>query len=90
MVKALWDTAYVKPEHNYRVIQDTNPVKKAALNMALNRYERDLAVKNQLHERSMTHHKEKIAKDLEMLSEELRAKKLKQRRFRATISDQIE
>lgn len=87
MVKALFDSAYVKPEHNYRVIQDTNPVKKAALNMALNRYEKDLAVKNQLHERSMTHHKDKIAKDLEMLSEELHAKKLKQRRFRATISD---
>ena len=77
MVKALFDSAYVKPEHNYRVIQDSNPVKKAALNLALNRYEKDLAVKNQLHERAMTHHKDKIAKDLEMLGEELHAKKLK-------------
>jgi hypothetical protein len=82
MVKALFDSAYVKPEHNFRVIQDSNPVKKAALNAALSRYEQDLAVKNHLHERSMAHHKEKIAKDLEALSEEMHAKKLKQRRFR--------
>ena len=41
-VKQLFDSAYVKPEDNYRVFQDNNPVKRAVLNEALSRFERDL------------------------------------------------
>jgi hypothetical protein len=31
MVKPIFESEYKRPEDNFRVIQDTNPVKKAAL-----------------------------------------------------------
>lgn len=34
-VKNLYDSCYIKPEDNKRVIQDKNPVKVATLNEAL-------------------------------------------------------
>lgn len=48
-VKNLYDSAYIKPEDNFRVIQDNNPVKSATINEALLRYEQDIKLKNQLH-----------------------------------------
>jgi len=38
----LFDSAYVKPEHNIRVLQDSNPVKQAAIDEALKRFELQL------------------------------------------------
>ena len=41
-MKQLFDSDYVRPEENYRVKQDSDPYKKAALTGALKRYEDDL------------------------------------------------
>ena len=41
-VKQLFDSEYVKPSENFRVMQDSNPLKSAALKEALNRYEENL------------------------------------------------
>ena len=62
-VKALFDSSYVKPEHNYRVVQDHNPVKQATLNLARERFEKDLAVKNQIQDGIMDYHFNKIESD---------------------------
>ena len=62
-VKNLYDSAYVKPEDNYRVIQDNNPVKQATINEALSRYENDLKLKNKMHDMHLTQQKSKIEFD---------------------------
>lgn len=41
-LKELCDSDYVRPEDNFRVLQDTNPYKNAALKDALKRYEESL------------------------------------------------
>lgn len=45
-VKQLFDSEYVKPEENFRVLQDNNPLKSAALKEALTRYEQSLKKEN--------------------------------------------
>ena len=77
-VKALFDSSYVKPEHNYRVVQDHNPVKQATLNLARERFEKDLAVKNQLQDAAMDYHFTKIESDQRQCEQERQAKKQKQ------------
>jgi homoserine acetyltransferase len=42
MLKQLFDSEYVKPSENFRVIQDTDPRKHAVYNEALKRYEEQL------------------------------------------------
>ena len=41
-IKQLFDSEYIKPIDNPRVIQDTNPVKSAAFADALSRFEHTL------------------------------------------------
>jgi hypothetical protein len=74
-VKALFDSSYVKPEHNYRVVQDHNPVKQATLHLARERFEKDLAVKNQLQDAVMDYHFNKIETDKRQCEQERQAKK---------------
>ena len=38
-VKALYDSCYIRPEENPKVIQDNDPVKTNALEVAKKRYE---------------------------------------------------
>lgn len=38
-VKHLYDSSYMKPNENYRVVQDDNPVKAAIMDQALKRHE---------------------------------------------------
>lgn len=89
-VKALFDSSYVKPEHNYRVVQDHNPVKQATLHLARERFEKDLAVKNQLQNAVMDYHFSKIENDKHQCEQERNAKKQKQLRFKQTLEEQIE
>jgi hypothetical protein len=86
-VKALFDSSYVKPEHNYRVVQDHNPVKQATLHLARERFEKDLAVKNQLQDAVMDYHFNKIETDKRQCEQERHAKKQKQLRFKATMEE---
>lgn len=50
VIKHLYDSSYVLPKDNYRVFQDTHPVKSAVLNEAQKRFEQDLQFKNKLHD----------------------------------------
>lgn len=47
-VKQLFDSEYVKPEDNFRVYQDNNPTKSAAMKNALQRYEETLKGDNKV------------------------------------------
>jgi hypothetical protein len=80
----------VKPEHNYRVVQDHNPVKQATLHLARERFEKDLAVKNQLQDAVMDYHFNKIESDRRQCEQERHAKKQKQQRFKQTLEEQID
>ena len=42
VVKHLFDSSYLKPSENYRVVQDDNPVKAAILDQALKRHEQQM------------------------------------------------
>ena len=59
-VKQLFDSEYVKPEDNFRVYQDTNPVKSAAMKNALQRYEDSLKNENKQLGNHMQEHRNKI------------------------------
>lgn len=61
VVKHLFDSSYVRPQDNYRVVQDNNPVKAAAISEAQKRYEAELAFKAEIHARNMAIHSKKIA-----------------------------
>ena len=52
-VKHLFDSDYVRPEDNFRVLQDDNPLKAAAFKDALSRYENDLKRKNDGYDKYM-------------------------------------
>lgn len=41
-MKELNDSDYMKPQDNFRVFQDTHPLRNATYNQALRRYEDDL------------------------------------------------
>lgn len=47
------------------MVQDSNPVKAAAISEAQKRYEAELAFKAELHARNMAMHSKKIARDTE-------------------------
>ena len=74
MVKHLFDSSYVRPQDNYRVVQDNNPVKAAAISEAQKRYEAELAFKAEIHARNMANHSKKIAKDTADFEMELMSK----------------
>lgn len=59
-VKHLYDSSYVKPQHNYRVVQDGDPAKRAVLQGALSRFEKELANKNKMYSDYMTAHNNKV------------------------------
>ena len=47
-VKELFDSEYLHPQNNQRVLQDSHPKKQAAFQQALARYEKDLKVHSQV------------------------------------------
>ena len=59
-VKQLFDSEYVKPEDNFRVVQDNNPTKSAAMKNALHRYEETLKGDNKVLGNHMKDHRNKI------------------------------
>jgi hypothetical protein len=64
-VKQLFDSEYVKPQDNFRVKQDTDPIKSAALKEALKRYEDNLKMENTSAGHHMKDHQHKIEFDEE-------------------------
>ena len=59
-MKQLFDSEYVKPEDNFRVIQDSNPTKSAALKQALTRYEESLKKESKTAGHLLKDHEKKI------------------------------
>ena len=62
-VKHLYESEYVKPEDNRRVVQDCNPVKAAILDDARNRFEKTLDKKSALNNNFNFFHLQRINKD---------------------------
>lgn len=88
-MKHLFDSSYVKPQHNYRVIQDENPTKKAVLDEALSRYEKELETKNRIYNDQINAHYQRIQKENDQVAEEKESKKIKQLEFKQEIEDQM-
>ena len=77
-VKQLFDSEYVKPEDNFRVYQDNNPVKSAAMKNALQRYEETLKGENKVLGNHMQDHRNKIKFDDDEVMREKQMKSNKQ------------
>jgi hypothetical protein len=89
-VKQLFDSEYVKPQDNYRVMQDNNPLKSAALKEALRRYEESLKKENNFEGVHLKDHHNKIEFDENQLNLEKETKLSKQAKFKKEIEEQIE
>ena len=59
-VKELFDSDYVRPADNFRVFQDSNPLKVAAHKEALSRFETMLKKESQLAGHHLTDHQRRI------------------------------
>lgn len=86
-MKHLFDSDYVRPEDNYRVLQDTNPLKAAAFKDALSRYEQDLKRKNDGHDAYMKYHNSIVERDANEKQREIDQKKIKQAEFRKNVTE---
>ena len=73
-VKQLFDSEYVKPQDNFRVMQDNNPLKSAALKEALKRYENTLQRENKHEGSHLKDHKQKVDFDENQLNQEKETK----------------
>lgn len=71
-------------------MQDTNPLKSAALKEALKRYEDNLKTDNKFEGGHLKDHKHKIDFDENQLTQEKETKINKQTKFRQEIQEQME
>jgi hypothetical protein len=88
-VKHLYDSEYVKPEDNRRVVQDSNPVKAAILDDARNRFEKTLDLKSALNTKFNFYHSEKINKDQDDINREKTHSSNMKVQFKKNLEDQI-
>ena len=79
----------MRPEDNYRVLQDNNPVKNAAYKEALKRYEEDLFKKKREDEKQLNLHKEKIIFDDGEQKRLNLVKQSQQEKFKKNITEQM-
>ena len=63
MLKNLFDSDYVKPEDNFRVFKDDNPLRMSAHNAALARYEKQLRDQKNEEKEQMKFHHQVVDKD---------------------------
>ena len=78
VVKHLFDSSYLKPNENYRVVQDTNPVKAAIMDQALKRHEQEMESNTKQHNDNLHHHYHKVNSDYNDFERERHSKKMKQ------------
>lgn len=88
-VKELFDSDYVKPSDNFRVFQDSNPVKVAAHKEALERFEGKLKKESQLAGVYLTDHQRRINFDQNEKDREVDEKVNKQKLFKDQIQEQM-
>jgi hypothetical protein len=62
-VKHIFDSSYLKPNENYRVVQDTNPVKAAILDQAQRRHDREMVDNSNLHSHNLHLHFSRVDAD---------------------------
>jgi len=86
-IKQLFDSAYVKPEDNERVIQDTHPFKSAAIKEALTRYETNLKKESSETGNFIKELQRKATQDQQEFDKEKQIKVQKQRTFRDHIEN---
>ena len=65
VIKQLFDSDYVKPDENNRVMQDSHPHKSSTWNAALKRYEEDLKQQGNKNIRDLSNFKTSIDHDVE-------------------------
>lgn len=61
--KHLYDSGYVAPQNNYRVIQDSDPVKAGAMTKARERYEREIKAMAVMHNEHLQQHEARVESD---------------------------
>lgn len=88
-VKELFDSDYVKPTDNYRVFQDSNPLKSAAHKEALDRYESKLKRESKLANHHLSDHQRRINFDVNEKEREVEEKVNKQKLFNEQIQEQM-
>lgn len=89
-MKQLFDSDYVKPQDNTRVMQDSHPIKSAALKEALKRYEDNLKKESGHEGVHLNDHKYKIEFDQNQINQEKETKINKQKKFNEAIKEQME
>ena len=89
-MKSLFDSDYVKPEENFRVFQDSNPLRAAAHKEALSRYEKTLRDQKNEEKNYMENvHKKIVDRDANEKTKEVDVRRSKQREFYDQIVTQI-
>ena len=62
-LKHLFDSCYVKPKDNFRVVQDDNAVKASVMMQAQERFEKQLENNNRIHNENLQNHHDSVMKD---------------------------
>lgn len=88
-MKELFDSDYVKPTDNFRVFQDSNPMKSAAHKEALDRYESKLKRESKLANHHLSDHQRRINFDVNEKEREAEEKLNKQKLFSGQIQEQM-
>ena len=89
-VKSLFDSCYVKPEQNSKVMQDNHPLKQKALKEALSRYETQVESQKQANNEIVKKHFERIELDQKVWRQQQDTKKAKADLFKRQLKEQIE
>ena len=89
-VKHLYDSSYMKPNENYRVVQDDNPVKAAIMDQALKRHEQEMEMNTNFHNQNLNLHYHKVNSDFADFERERMAKRQRQADFASQIGMQVE
>lgn len=85
----MFDSDYVRPDENDRVMQDSHPTKKATWNQALKRFEDDLKNQGQSHVKDIETHFVKIKKDTEEQRIEKEVRLKKQQMLKVELDEQL-
>ena len=85
VVKHLYDSSYMRPNENYRVVQDTNPVKAAIMDQAQKRHELQMTENTNLHNHNLSLHFGRVDADNADFQREYANKKASQMQFSNTI-----
>lgn len=90
ILKQLFDSEYVKPMENSRVIQDNDPCKFAVYNDALKRYELELQKKGDRIKQDFHEANKQISAKNDQEQKEMEIRKEKLKKYNQIIREQME